>query len=100
VKNSSVLTQDTPIDLRRCNNLVWNSKPGLTSLRCKANKVTGVVLVCVGTELTLGYLEIVKPVFISRGKRLLASSSVSIRPSVHIHQRGCHWMDFCEILYL
>jgi len=100
VKNCSVLTQGTLIDLRRCNNLIWNSKPGPTSLRCKAKKPTGVVFVCVGTELTLGYLEIFKPVFISCGKRLLSSSSVFVRPSVHIHQRGSHWMYFCEIWYL
>jgi hypothetical protein len=100
VKNCSVLIQDTPIDLQRCNNLIWNSKPGPSSLRCKANKVTGVVLVCVEIELTLVYLEIFKPVYVSRGKRLLASSSLFVRPSVHINQRGSHWMDFCEILYL
>jgi len=99
-KYCSVLTQDTPIDLRSCDSLIWSSKPGPTYLRCKANKVTGVVLVYVEIELTLGYLEIFKPVCISRGKRLLASSSLFVRSSAHIHQRGSHWMDFCEIWYL
>ena len=70
VKNCSMVTQDTPIGLRRCNNLIWNSKLGPISLRCKANKVTGLVFVYVEIELTLGYLEMFKPVCISRGKRL------------------------------
>jgi hypothetical protein len=60
-ENCSVLAEDTPIDLRICNNLIWNSKPGPTSPRCKVNKVTGVVLVYVEIELTLGSSEILSP---------------------------------------
>jgi hypothetical protein len=33
-------------------------------------------------------------------KRLLASSCLSVRPSVRMEQLGSHWTDFQEILYL
>jgi len=97
VKNCSVRTQDTPIDLRRCNNLIWNAKPGQTSLRCKVNKVTSVVLACVEIELTLSYLEIFKLICISRGKRLLASSSLFVRLSTFISAACTGWIfvKFC-----